>query len=341
MVLWTAWLVGLQLSAARASLATASGESLAFDLGFWGIVLPVAVVAWAMVGLLVSLRRPSNAVGWLCLTFSLAVVVHTAAFEWSLHTFESAPGSLPAGTAAALISAVSGELMMPLPLTLIVLTFPFGRLAGRRSCALAVFASVATLVAIAGQAASQSVYAGEHSQAANPLAPLWLPALMPASLVQLGHAAGVVALALAITGLAIRTRRASGVERRQLSWFTATGGVSVMILAVAGVSALLHLPWLPVVALLLGPRYLGSGCRSRFGLPFHGTSFMRPIASSIERLSTSHSARASSRSTPPRSRSHQRPSRSASDRQPASWRPVSWWSSSRPSELAFSVRSTG
>lgn len=259
MVLWTAWLVGLQLSAARASLATASGESLTFDLGFWGIVLPVAVVAWAMVGLLVTLRRPSNAIGWLCLTLSLAVVVHTAAFEWSLHTFESAPGSLPAGTAAALISAVSGELMMPLPLTLIVLTFPSGRLAGRKSMVVVVFAAVATLVAIVGQAASRSVYAGEHTQAANPLAPLWLPTLIPATLVQLGDAAGLVALGLAIIGLAIRARGAPGVERQQLSWFTATGGVSVVILAVAGVSALLHLPWLPVVAVLLGAALLGVG----------------------------------------------------------------------------------
>jgi signal transduction histidine kinase len=259
MVLWTAWLVGLQISASRALLATGSGERLALDLGFWGIVLPVAVVAYAMVGLLITLRRPANAVGWLCLGLALVIVVHSAAFEWSLHTFETAPGSLPDGTAAALVSASSGELMMPLPVTLIVLTFPSGRPAGGKSWAVVALAGIATLVATAGQLASRSVYAGEHTAAANPLAQAWLAPGVPEAAVQVGDAVGVLALALAVIGLVIRTRRASGVERRQLSRFALTGGAGVAILAVGGILALLRVPWALVIAVLFGTGLLGIG----------------------------------------------------------------------------------
>jgi signal transduction histidine kinase len=232
---------------------------LALDIGFWGVVLPAAVVAYAMVGLLITLRRPANAVGWLCLGLALVIVLHTAAFEWSLHTFETAPGSLPNGTAAALLSAASGELMMPLPLTLVVLTFPSGRLASGKSWIVAALAAIATVVAIAGQLASRTVYAGEHTAAANPLAAAWLPPDVPETAVQAGDAVGVLALAFAVIGLGIRTRRASRLERRQLSRFALTGGAGVAILAVGGVLALLRVPWAPVIAVLVGTGLLGIG----------------------------------------------------------------------------------
>ena len=87
LALGAAWLVGLQVSASRASLATASGEALLIDLGFWGIVLPTAVVAFAMTGLLITLRRPANALGWLCLVLALEVRPESRprdlVFRWS------------------------------------------------------------------------------------------------------------------------------------------------------------------------------------------------------------------------------------------------------------------
>lgn len=261
MVLWAAWLLGLQVSATRASLATASGADLVLDLGFWGVDLTLGVVAFAMAGLLVTLRRPENVIGWLCLALAFAVVVHTAAFEWSLHTFETAPGSLPAGTQAALLSAVSGELMMPLPLTLIVLTFPSGRLRGVRYRGVAGLAVLCALLAATGQLTARRVYAGEHTAVANPLAAAWLPPPLPQTLVSIGELAGVAVLALAVLGFVIHTWRASKAERRQLSWFAAVGAIGVVILVIAALSALLRLPWVTAISVV------SAGAALAIGLP--------------------------------------------------------------------------
>ncbi len=259
MVLWGAWLLGLQLSASRSAINTLGGEALVFDVVFWGVVLPGAVVAFAMVGLVLATGRSNNVVGWLCLAFALAVVAHTAAFEWSLRTFESAPGSLPGGGTAALISAVTGELMIPLPLTLIVLTFPTGQFRSSFGRTIAWVALAVTIIAGAGQVTSRRIYAGEHTAISNPLGLTPFPPGAAETAVLLGHGIGLMALFLAIVGLVIRTRSARAAEKLQLKWFAAVGGAAMCALAIAGLGQVLHLPWVPVISFLAGVGLLGIG----------------------------------------------------------------------------------
>jgi signal transduction histidine kinase len=259
MLLWGAWLLGLQLSAAHSALNTLSGEALVFDVVFWGVVLPGAVVAFAMVGLVLATRWPQNVIGWLCLALALAVVVHTAAFDWSQRTYESAPGSLPWGGAAVLISVISGELMLPLPLTLIVLTFPSGQLGLHAGRPVAWLALAGTFIAMAGQATSIRIYAGDHSAIYNPLGFTPFPPGVPEAAVQLGDGVGVVGLLLAVVGLVVRTRSARGAEKLQLKWFAAVGATAMGVLAIAGLGQLIRIPWVPVIFVIAGGGLLGIG----------------------------------------------------------------------------------
>ena len=83
----------------------------------------------------------------------------------------------------------------------------------KRSLAvLAGLAALAALLAVTGQLTSQKVYAGEHTGAANPLAPRWLPPDASHGAVSIGKMAGLTVLALAILGFIIRTWRAAGRE---------------------------------------------------------------------------------------------------------------------------------
>ncbi|MDQ3097856.1 MAG: hypothetical protein M3Q61_06785, partial [Chloroflexota bacterium] len=61
----------------------------------------VAMLAFAGVGAVLVVRRPQNAVGWLCLAMALTGVSSFSARAYATHTLVTAPGSLPGGAVAA------------------------------------------------------------------------------------------------------------------------------------------------------------------------------------------------------------------------------------------------
>src|SRR5206468_12850556 len=71
---------------------------------FSGVFGGVANLAVPVVGFVLASRRPANRVGWLFLAAGLALGLGGFLSEYGLHALVVAPGSLPAGRAAAWLS---------------------------------------------------------------------------------------------------------------------------------------------------------------------------------------------------------------------------------------------
>jgi hypothetical protein len=99
------------------------GEDLA------SVAFILVIPAYATLGAVIASLRPNNSIGWLCFVPSLLMV----AVGWP-------PGL---GTVAGLMQSLAWYLMVPpLPITLMLLIFPDGRLLSRRWWAVVVIASV-------------------------------------------------------------------------------------------------------------------------------------------------------------------------------------------------------
>jgi hypothetical protein len=208
-------------------LARGAADALAFPLGF------------ATVGLLVSLRRPANPIGWLYAAAGLA-------WSWSI-PFDAWIDQLlrdhrPLPLAAQLVAAVSDYGWAPaiaLGVTLPALLLPDGRLRSRRWRVVVVTSAAGAVMA----------------QVAGPLSPGRLQETPIDNPFGLPGLAGRVALVLSIVGVVLhwgslpaaavcvvlRFRAARGVERQQLRWVAAgvAGAVAGLLLALPGIAGLL------------------------------------------------------------------------------------------------------
>jgi hypothetical protein len=146
-------------------------------------ILVLAVPAYATVGALVASLRPKNGVGWLCLFLSLVVILGNR---------------LPTNLAdLAFVLAVP-----PLPVTLMLLIFPDGRLSSRRWWA------------VVGAALGGTILT-----AITVILPSY-PAVELAGTV--GLWASLAALLASVVALVLRWRRSRGQERQQIKLLVST-----------------------------------------------------------------------------------------------------------------------
>ncbi len=181
-----------------------------------GIVLaigtPIALSAFAIVGALITLRRPDNSIGWLFLATALVFVTGATAQNYSQVT-----PPLPKHEVGSWIAgwSIDGPGIFTL-FVFFLLLFPTGRLPTPRWRHLARLSIVATagLIFFLAFKPGQLV----HVEARNPFAiaalgPLWRILELP---LFLGTMACVPPSAVAFV---LRFRRSRGVERQQLKWF--------------------------------------------------------------------------------------------------------------------------
>lgn len=112
-----------------------SGEGILDALG--GLILVFAILAFATVGAVVATLRPKNGVGWLCLALSLLLVLvgvqpGVGAYGVPWHILEP------------MTSLAFNLTVPPLPVTLMLLIFPDGRLPSRRWWAVVAIALAGT-----------------------------------------------------------------------------------------------------------------------------------------------------------------------------------------------------
>jgi hypothetical protein len=204
------------------------GETVAFD-----VELAVSLLVYATVGLVVASRRPGNAIGWLFCAVAVVLALASFSSAYATYALVAAPGSLPGGRIAAWLSNwVQLPALFGAP-ALLFLLFPDGRLPGRRWRRVAWL----TAAAMVGFALAPALRPGPMADAAveGTVNPVGIPGAGPALDVvsAVTGLAALVSLALAALALALRFRRARGVERVQLKWFA----FAAVVFAVACVCA--------------------------------------------------------------------------------------------------------
>jgi hypothetical protein len=193
---------------------------------FLSDVLPatVLVVAFALVGALVAGRQPHNPIGWILCTIGLSAGLVSFTHEYAQYALWTAPGSLPGGLLMAWFTGWVWAGGIPLLTTFLLLLFPDGHLPSPRWRPVA-WLSALPIVLLCGPIAILSwpqrnpglVEPGRFDQPAEG----WVVPLL-----------SVIGILLPLCGLAcvsaliLRFRRARGVERQQLKWFTFAGAVA-------------------------------------------------------------------------------------------------------------------
>jgi signal transduction histidine kinase len=205
-------------------LAYVDRHRVAADLTGWdfsGIFGQVANLAVPVVGLVLASRRPGNRIGWLFLAAGLALGLSSFSAQYGLRALAVAPGSLPAGRAAAWLA--NWIWVVPFAVfALVLVLFPTGRPRSRRWQVAAWFVGAAFILAAADQLVDAVRLWRDpfrtFLQSYNP------PDVTAAYILM------VAALVVGAAAVVVRFARSSGEERLQLKWFMAAAVLLVATL---------------------------------------------------------------------------------------------------------------
>ena len=230
-VAWLACGATATLAAARIGLAIADPESSDASSGPMapGGGIPMAafetlvLVVLGVIGAVVAVRQPRNAVGWILsvVSFSLGLLILGNHVVWSL-MLEHPDGSRAAELVAWLTSWLWIAAIVP-AVTLFPLLFPSGRPPTRRWRWVAWMALGACVTLFVGAAFAPGRLPEYPIQ--NPLGAGGAGATVVRVLGGVGFALMLVAMLASAVSLVIRFRRSHGVERQQLKWVTAAAAL--------------------------------------------------------------------------------------------------------------------
>ena len=196
-----------------AVLVEGAAHALAFPLGY------------ATVGLVLSLRRPANPIGWLYAAAGLVWSLTIPGDVW-LYQLVAEHRPLPL---AAQVAAVFGEFSWApatvLGVTLPALVVPDGRLRSRRWRPVATTGMVAAgLVVVGGGLAPAPL---EDLPIANPFGLAGPAGAVAGLLAGVGYLLWVATMVASLACVGLRFRSSGGVERQQLRWVAAGAAAAV------------------------------------------------------------------------------------------------------------------
>jgi hypothetical protein len=198
-----------------------------FDRGTPGLARDYPVLlflSFPVIGLLIARRHPRNSIGWLMLAIGASWGLWGALLTYAHLGFFSRPGAVPRGDLALALGTWLWVPAVGLMGIFLILLFPDGRLPRGRWHPLA-WVSALTLAALGLQEvlaprpfANDGFPGIENPLGIEALGPLldgleWVVVLLPICI--LGCAAAAFS----------RWRRSRGIERQQLKWLAAGGGV--------------------------------------------------------------------------------------------------------------------
>ena len=217
-----AWGAGALCLAGTVAGLVLTGLNGAFDRQSIGPFASVAgaLIAFPAVGALVAARQPRNPVGWQLLAVGGLLTLGLSSDAYARYTLVTAPGSLPAGLLVAWVGGLSFAPLSWILLMLLPLYFPTGRLLSPRWRLVAWSGAAFMVLAIVGNgllpdALEVSGIGVVRNPLAVPSATHLLGVLMILALPFL-----VLGMGGAVAAVIVRFRRAGGVERAQLKWFT-------------------------------------------------------------------------------------------------------------------------
>jgi signal transduction histidine kinase len=187
----------------------------------------VIAEALALVGAVLTTRKPEQPISWGFATTALLWAIGSGAYAYAVEALVADPGSLPGGLAAAWLDNWFWLPALVLPISLLLLVVPDGRLLSPswRPVLLAVIGG--TALASAGISGSSTFELGSGQPIDNPLA-LDARAAHLAAAIGFAVVAGTVVASL--VSFVSRYRRSLGEERQQLRWI----GGSLAIAALVG-----------------------------------------------------------------------------------------------------------
>jgi signal transduction histidine kinase len=184
----------------------------------------LAGVVWCPAALLVIMARPRNPIGWVLLAVPLLGAVQNFSGAYGTHAFARPQDGLPGGAFAISLGSALWTTALFLPLTVMLLRYPSGRLPQPR-WRWADRAAVTGMVAAGVGLATAQDSVDDWITTARPVVTL------PGSTAEILAAAGgvlLLATSVAVLGNAVlRTARAHGPERAQLLLLVLTGTVTV------------------------------------------------------------------------------------------------------------------
>ena len=242
---WPLWLATLGFCAAGLAVTLAVTQPLTIAVLAEGAAKALAYpLGYATIGLVLTLRRPGNPIGWLYAAAGLVWSLAIPGDAW-LGQLVAEHRPLPL---AAQVAAVCGEFNWApatvLGVTLPALLVPDGRLRSPRwwpgaACGIA----AAALVVVGGGLAPARL---ENTSIANPFGLSGPAGAVAGMLVAAGTLLWAATMVASLACVVVRFRSSSGVERQQLRW-VAAGAVA----AVAGLLAGAAVPQNTVLSSIL------------------------------------------------------------------------------------------
>ena len=236
---WLAWsvcllCVALMVAAGILPLLFRLGDRATRAAGSWGteniiFILPVVVLAFALVGALISSRLPANPIGWICLAIGLALTLAGVSSDYEAYALQTRPGYLPGGEYAAWLGNWLWVPPVALIGTFVVLLFPDGRLPSRRWRVVG-WLSAAVLISTSVSTAFSPGRLDESPNVTNPLgiesAGSILESVNAWSLLLL-----VLCFVASALSMVLRFRRSTGEERQQIKWFATAAALQTIAFA--------------------------------------------------------------------------------------------------------------
>ncbi len=188
-------------------------------------------VAMVVAGFLIARRRPRNAVGAVLALLGAAAAIDLVAAVWAAAASAGDVGG--AGWAVALLQGT--WVLFFLALAWLALLFPDGRPPSPRWRAPVAVAPVAVVLILAGGLLAPEAFDAPYAAVAHPVATLPAPTAGALRLVGLLLLLGTLVLAAA--AIAVRARRATGVERMQMKWLAVAAPLVPLAVAAALIEA--------------------------------------------------------------------------------------------------------
>jgi hypothetical protein len=223
---WSLWLAALGCCAAGLAVTLAMTRPLTFGVLAEGAARALVYpLGYATIGLVLSLRRPANPIGWLYAAAGLAWSLSIPAEPW-LHRLVVEHRPLPlAAQAAAVYGEFNWAPATVLGVTLPVLLVPDGRLRSRRWRPVAATGVAAAALVLVGDGLAPARL--EDLPIANPFG-LTGPAGTIADLMAgVGIILWVATMVASLACVVLRFRSSTGVERQQLRWVAAGAAAAV------------------------------------------------------------------------------------------------------------------
>jgi hypothetical protein len=211
--------------AVQVAAGSFSPDSVAHALTFTGFMV---------VGAVIVAHRPGNAVGWIFSAVGLLAATGWLAFEYAAYAYIIRPGSVPGAIWAAWYQQQWWILMYTLVFIATPLLFPTGRLPSTRWRPVAVVAAVTAMAAALLSALQPTIQLTDLNYwVDNPIGLAWVPDPDTSAVGGILGGLFIGCIVAAIISLVLRFRRARGVERQQLKWFTYAGVLLILTIPVA------------------------------------------------------------------------------------------------------------